>query len=110
MVWGEGCAGNLQSFAFSHLEKWDFVLFLWLMGENGPSRELRVSPDTVQHALRRFFSLFVGHPVERTVLTWVSPTGWAPGQSGWPGWGSRAHGSMMSLLMVSLFPSINLFF
>lgn len=91
MVWGFVLA--IQSFAFFLLEKWDFLLFLWLMGENGPSREPRVSPATMQHAPWRSFSLLVGHPMERMVLNWVSPAGQALGtaRQAWMGLQSTWH-------------------
>lgn len=89
------CPGDLKSFAFSCLEKWDFLCFVWLVGENCLSREPWVSPAAVQQVLWRPVSLLVGHPVERTMLTWVSlARHWE--QSGWPGWGSRAYASSMA--------------
>lgn len=73
------CPAGLQALAFSHLEVWDFLCFLWLMGETWPSREPQVSLAAVLHVLWRLPSLLVGCPVERVMLAWVSPAGQALG-------------------------------
>lgn len=64
-------------------------------------REPQVSPGAVQHVLWRPVSLLVGHPVERMVLTWVSPAG--SSQAGLDGVAEHIPALWHSIpLMVSL--------